>query len=449
MTIDATIPLMVKAPDINTMLDQGSKYAEYFTKLKSDSELSRIYKESNGDLNKMLEIGKQSPMARWVMPQLQAQQAALQKQALEQQKTQSEIYKNIGAGGKDYATAGKTAQETANARLSEAKRAIFAGAQNGNPQFIKMGLDAAKASGAIDDQTYAQFNQQLDGLGGDTAKVSEWAKNAILAGSQNPASFLFQSADNAANNETAKRGQDITANTAAAEREQKGKQFNQTMSYKEAKDAYDRKEGVVKQFGNKVYFIDKFGNPKYIPDLPPNPQKGGSPKLSDNALKQVNEATTQLSQAKMNYQKIGGLVNDLNSGKMSITPQDILGAKGRSFIGKSNENDLKINQFQTTLNQAANDVLMLAKGTQTEGDAKRAVQTIMANPPRDKASALQVLNTLAGIQRNTINTLNGNINTIYDNYQIPRPNQQQSKSGASNAKTQASDAKLKNILFGH
>lgn len=465
MTIDANIPLMVKAPDIGTMLDTGSQYANYFTKLKTDSELSRIYKESNGDLNKMLELGQQSPMARWVVPQVQSQQAAQQKAALDTQKTQSEIYKNMGAGGKDYADAGNTTQKTSDARLSSAKQAIFAGAQSGNPQYIKMGLDAAKAAGAIDDQTYAQFSQQLEGLGNDPNKISEWAKNAILAGSQNPASFLFQTADNAANNAQSDINNqrttnasiystDTNAQTQRQKIQQDQQQFNTQMQFKQQQqyfeqnkptaygvDTQGRKYAVVN--GRGVYIKDENGN--YITEKP----KGGSPKLSDNALKQVNEATTQLSQAKMNYQKIGGLVNDLNSGKMSITPQDILGAKGRSFIGMSNENDLKINQFQTTLNQAANDVLMLAKGTQTEGDAKRAVQTIMANPPRDKASALQVLNTLAGIQRNTINTLNGNINTIYDNYQIPRPNQQQSKSGASNAKTQASDAKLKNILFGH
>ena len=38
---------------------------------------------------------------------------------------------------------------------------------------------------------------------------------------------------------------------------------------------------------------------------------------------------------------------------------------------------------------------MAAKGTQTDGDAKRAVETIIANPPRDNQSAMQALNKLA------------------------------------------------------
>lgn len=198
--LDHSLPLQVKAPDMMGMLDQGSQLAQFYTQNKADGELNRLYKETNGDLNKMLEIGKTSPMARFVIPQLQAQQAAQQKAALDKQKTESEIYKNMGSGGKDYADAGETNQKIAAARLLQAKQAVFAGAENGNPEIIRMGLNEAKAAGAINEQTYTQFIQQLDSLGKDPVKISEWAKGTILAGSQNPASFVFQTKDNAADN---------------------------------------------------------------------------------------------------------------------------------------------------------------------------------------------------------------------------------------------------------
>ncbi|MHA3059906.1 hypothetical protein ACX1N5_04130 [Acinetobacter sp. ANC 4636] len=453
MTLDYTLPLQVKSADPSVMLNNASQFAQYFTNMKTDGEMSRIYNESQGDINKMLELGKQSPMARWVVPQLQAQQMARQKAILDNQKTQSEIYKNTGSGNKDFADAGNTTQKTANSRLTDAKQAIFAGAQNGNPQFIRMGLDAAKAAGAIDEQTHAQFTQQLDSLGQDPAKISEWAKNAILAGSQNPASFLFQTADNAANNAQSDINNQRTTNasiystdTNAKTQQQKiaqdQQQFNTQMKFKQQQqyfeqnkptaygvDAQGRKYAVVN--GKGIYIKDQNGN--YITEQP----KGGNPKLSDNALKQVGEANTQLAQAKLNYNKIGGLVNDLNSGKMQITPSSIYGAKARGIVGMTNANDLKVNQFQTALNQAANDVLMIAKGTQTEGDAKRAVETIMANPPRDSDSALMVLNNLATIQKNTINTLNSNIDNIYNNYHIPRPGTQTEKSKSASGKPNA------------
>ena len=71
--LDHSLPLQVKAPDMMGMLDQGSQLAQFYTQQKSDGELNRLYKETNGDLDKMMEIGKTSPMARFVMPQLLAQ----------------------------------------------------------------------------------------------------------------------------------------------------------------------------------------------------------------------------------------------------------------------------------------------------------------------------------------------------------------------------------------
>ena len=196
--------------------------------------------------------------------------------------------------------------------------------------------------------------------------------------------------------------------------------------------------------GKGIPYVDQDGKP-----LSATGKANGVPKLSDNALKQVNEASTQLSQARQSYIKIGGLVNDLKGGKLDLSASNIAAAKARMAIGQSTPNDLAIDRFQAALNQAANDVLMMAKGTQTEGDAQRAVATITANPPRDNNAAMQALNTLAGIQRNTINTLNGNINTIYDNYGIARPgiNKPSQNGGGSPANNTGGRSSLSSILF--
>lgn len=431
MTIDATIPLMVKAPDINTMLDQGSKYAEYFTKLKSDSELSRIYKESNGDLNKMLEIGKQSPMARWVMPQLQAQQAALQKQALEQQKTQSEIYKNMGAGGKDYADAGNTSQKTSDARLSSAKQAIFAGAQNGNPQFIKMGLDAAKAAGAIDDQTYSQFTQQLDSLGQDPAKISEWAKNAILAGSQNPASFLFQTADNAANNAQSDINNQRTTNasiystdknyqTQQQKMSQDQQQFNAQMQFKQQQqyfeqnkptaygvDAQGRKYAVVN--GKGVYIKDQNGN--YITEQ----QKGSN-------------ATTQ-AEEKTRMDRIDAILPEIEKILPNATHSYLgkgLDLAGNVF-GKSTQGQQASAQLKTLSGQL---VSLMPKMSGPQSDKDVAMYKEMAGNLADDTLPIQT--RMAALQ---------SIRNLNNKYKAMAANQNQPQA-------QANTAKLNNILFG-
>ena len=102
MAIDPSIPLQVQSFDMLGMLGRGSELAQFYTKQKTDSEMTRIYNESQGDLDKMLSIAPQSKYARWIMPQLQSQKAAQAKAAIDQQqaladvgKTQSEAYKNI------------------------------------------------------------------------------------------------------------------------------------------------------------------------------------------------------------------------------------------------------------------------------------------------------------------------------------------------------------------
>ena len=467
--LDSSIPLMAKGIDGLKMLEDGSQIAQLWQNQKTDSELNRLYKETNGDLNKMMEIGKTSPMARFVMPQLQAQQAAQQKAALDQQKieadigkTQSEIGKIESETGKIGAETSETNQKIASAKLLQAKQAVFAGAASGNPEIIKNGLDAARAAGALDEQTYTQFIQQLDSLGKDPVKISEWAKGAVLAGSQNPASFLFQTKDNEADNAQSDKNSQRTykASTYKTDKQFQSDQDKLEFAKGKISPLYTEGQAALKNGakletisgvtyidlggGKGIPYVDQDGKP-----LSATGKANGVPKLSDNALKQVNEASTQLSQARQSYIKIGGLVNDLKGGKLDLSASNIAAAKARMAIGQSTPNDLAIDRFQAALNQAANDVLMMAKGTQTEGDAQRAVATITANPPRDNNAAMQALNTLAGIQRNTINTLNGNINTIYDNYGIARPgiNKPSQNGGGSPANNTGGRSSLSSILF--
>lgn len=300
--VDARIPLMAQGIDGLKMLENSSKIADQWLTDKTDGELSRIYSESQGDLNKMLELGQQSKMARWVMPQLQQQQAAQQKTALDTQKTQADIFATKGKGTKDFADAGGTTQKISENQLSSARRAIIAGAQNGNPQYIKMGLNEALTAGAIDQATYTQFNTQLDGFGNDPAKISEWAKNAVLAGSQNPESFLFQTANNAADNiqsernsvrtaETSRYGTDVGANTADKNRVQQGEQFGQSMAFNEQKLRIDQDKGELVTGADGKGYIFYPGKGKYEPAIDAQGQhlsmsgsKGMSEQQSKDAL---------------------------------------------------------------------------------------------------------------------------------------------------------------------
>ncbi len=260
--LDSSIPLMAKGIDGLKMLEDGSQIAQLWQNQKTDSELNRLYKETNGDLNKMMEIGKTSPMARFVMPQLQARQAAQQKVALDQQKTlsdidktQSEIGKIKSETGKIGAETSETNQKIASAKLLQAKQAVFAGAASGNPEIIKNGLDAARAAGALDEQIYTQFIQQLDSLGKNPVKISEWAKGVVLAGSQNPASFLFQTKDNEANNAQSDKNSQRTAETSRYSTDVNAQTAANKLSVEQAKIELEQKKGTVQQFGDNMYMV--------------------------------------------------------------------------------------------------------------------------------------------------------------------------------------------------
>ncbi|SSQ07945.1 Uncharacterised protein [Acinetobacter baumannii] len=212
--LDPSIPLMAKGIDSLQMLDDGSKLAQLWQTQKTDAEMNRLYKESSGDLDKMLEIGKQSPMARFVMPQLQAQQAAQQKALLDQQKTESEIYKNMGSGGKDYADAGRINTETGITRQNNAA-SIWNAYLTGGAGAAKAVLEGMKARGLIDDTNYQAELADLTDLDGKTAAEQQQYALGRFKGVQDP-KYSLTTADNVLDNQTAV-GNNIRDNTTSTD----------------------------------------------------------------------------------------------------------------------------------------------------------------------------------------------------------------------------------------
>lgn len=405
--------------------------------------------------------------------QLTADRAAAAKAAADQLKfdadlgkTYAEIGKISSESGKIGAETGKISTETGITRQNNTG-SIWSAFLTGGPVAAKAQLENMKNNGVISPESYQAELDALTNMPTNAAEAQQYALGRFK-GLQDP-KYSLTTADNVLDNaqsdknsqrayEASIYGTDKTAETADENRAlqmqrlefEKGKI---SPLYTEGQAAL--KNGAKFETIGGVTYID-LGNGKGIPyvdqdgkPLSATSKANGVPKLSDNALKQVNEASTQLSQARQSYTKIGGLVNDLKGGKLDLSASNIVAAKGRMALGLSTPNDLAIDRFQAALNQAANDVLMMAKGTQTEGDAQRAVATITANPPRDNNAAMQALNTLAGIQRNTINTLNGSINTIYDNYGIARPgiNKPSQNGGGSPANNTGGRSSLSSILF--
>ncbi|MBD8351749.1 hypothetical protein IG607_09265 [Acinetobacter nosocomialis] len=390
---------------------------------------------------------------------LKANQLTAQKNAIDLLKAQAEIGKTNSEAFKNNQQGGGYKLDNAGKLMSSANQALMVAAQTGDPLAAKLALNNAYKAGAIDDATFNQFNGQIDIIGNDPAKLKQYAQSIVFAQSKDPDKYLFTTADNQLDNQTAiannirttdasRYATDTAASTADKNREQQSQQFSREQQLQEwlAKNKpIDTQVGndgylyAIYPGGKGVRISDQKGNP-----IQPQSKRAGKPQISDQALKSVNEINTNLSTATQSAQKINSLISDVQSGKLNLSAANQLGAKAKNLVGLSDENSRGVENFQTALNQAVNDVLMMAKGTQTEGDAQRAAQVIAANPPRDNAAALQVLQRLAAVQQNTISALNQNMNSIYDNYGVSRPQPKTPQAVQSNA----DKAKLNNILFG-
>lgn len=212
--LDYTLPLQVKAPDMMGMLDQGSKLAQFYTQNKADGELSRIYKETGGDLDKMLEIGKQSPFARYVIPQLQAQKQAQIEAAIKQQKDISEIGKTNSEAFKNNQQGGGFKLENSQKQLGAIQSAVQQAAMTGDKGAAIIGLDAAKRVGLINEDDYQQQYQLLSVM--NPEQVKAYAQSVTFANAKDPASLIFTSADNVLDNQTAV-GNNIRDNTTSTD----------------------------------------------------------------------------------------------------------------------------------------------------------------------------------------------------------------------------------------
>ena len=277
--LDSSIPLMAKGIDGLKMLDDGSKIAQLWQSQKTDGELNRLYKETNGDLNKMLEIGKTSPLARFVMPQLQAQKAAQQKAALDQQKTLSDIGKTQSEAFKNNQQGGGFNLDNTAKLMDKANQALYVAAQSGDANAVKLALNNAKSAGLFDSnpEAYNQYFATAEGLSTNPEGLKSFALSLQKAHAQNPEKYNFTTADNVLDNQTSIQNNTLTnqtsadnnirtnqtaennnirtTNTSRYSTDVAANTAQQKLSIDQAKIELEQKKGTVQQFGDSMYMV--------------------------------------------------------------------------------------------------------------------------------------------------------------------------------------------------
>lgn len=144
-------------------------------------------------------------------------------------------------------------------------------------------------------------------------------------------------------------------------------------------------------------------------------QQKNVPKLPTAALKLQQEELEAIGTASTINADLGGIASQLASGKLK--PSLLGNAMNNTLnaVGLSTEESRNLASFKSTLEKLRNDSLRLNKGVQTEGDAQRAWNEMIANI-NDKGVVAQRLAEIQKINERAANLRRMNIDTIRGNY---------------------------------
>lgn len=153
-------------------------------------------------------------------------------------------------------------------------------------------------------------------------------------------------------------------------------------------------------------------------ELVPNPNSSSSKPLPVGALKLQDDLTAEIGGFKNVASDATNWAKKIRSGEVPLAPSGKIEAFVRNRIGASDEASRNVGGFNTFLEKMRNDLLMLAKGVQTEGDANRALKAIAAagNDPALMADAME---QAAKVQLRGAELSSDRLNKVLKNYGQP------------------------------
>ena len=154
----------------------------------------------------------------------------------------------------------------------------------------------------------------------------------------------------------------------------------------------------------------------------PKPQKP----LPPSALKLVREDQEALMMVENLNEQLSEYSNKIDSGELNLSTIGNVVSAARNYAGVSDEASRNFASFRATLEKMRNDSLRLNKGVQTEGDAQRAWNELIANINDEKLVA-QRLSEIQRINERAANIRAANIDLVYSNFGLEPPSQQRSE----------------------
>lgn len=140
--------------------------------------------------------------------------------------------------------------------------------------------------------------------------------------------------------------------------------------------------------------------------------------LPATALKLQNEDLQSIGTFNGLDADLAGLQKQIESGKLNFGLVGNLVNAARNVTGMSSEESRNMASFKSKLENMRNSVLQLNKGVQTEGDAQRAMNEIMANI-NDKELVAQRLAEIRALNARAVDLKKANVDVIRSNYGHP------------------------------
>ena len=103
------------------------------------------------------------------------------------------------------------------------------------------------------------------------------------------------------------------------------------------------------------------------------------------ALKMQDDAVQAIGSIEQTNANIDKMISDIDSGKLHADILNRSVSKLLNTTGNSTPQSRALATYESNIKKMVNDALLLAKGVQTEGDAQRAADAIMAAPYDTKA----------------------------------------------------------------
>ena len=151
--------------------------------------------------------------------------------------------------------------------------------------------------------------------------------------------------------------------------------------------------------------------------IPGGPKDKPKPQLPTQALKLQQAELDSIGIGASINADLGGVLEQIDSGKLKLGLLRNLESEGRQFIGRNDTASAEYGTFKATLEKLRNDSLRLNKGVQTDGDAQRAWNEVLTRIT-DAEFVKKRLGEIQKINERAVNLRKMNVDAIRSNYGV-------------------------------